>query len=135
MRYLAIDLGQKRTGLATGDDVTGAVGPVGMIETADPAARLQAIVDAVAEHHVDALVVGVPYNMDGSIGAAAKQVEQFATELEQHTQMTVHRVDERLSSYEADEAKKQSGLTHQQKKRRRDALAAATILRDFLATQ
>ena len=61
-RYLAIDPGDKRTGLAVGDDVTGHAGPAGVIEAADPAALLRGLRQAIEEHGPDAIVVGVPYH-------------------------------------------------------------------------
>ena len=131
--YLSIDLGDKRTGLATGDDETGLVSPVGAIEAADPASLLKGIREAIDEYAPDALVVGMPYNMDGSLGPRAKKAQALSALLEQNTGLPVHPVDERLTSFAADEQMSQSGLTHKQKKQRRDALAAAAILRDFLA--
>ncbi len=131
--YLSIDLGDKRTGLATGDDETGLVSPVGAIDSTDPASLLKGIRDAIDQYAPDALVMGVPYNMDGSLGERAKKAQALAALLEQSTQLPVHPMDERLTSFAADEQMSQSGLTHKQKKQRRDALAAAAILRDFLA--
>lgn len=135
MRYLAIDYGGRRTGLAVGDDLTKQAGPVGMIETADNATLLRELRQAIDDYGPDALVIGVPYNMDGTAGPAAKKVEALAMLLEQATGLQVHRMDERLTSYEADQRMRQSGLTHGQKKQRRDALAAAAILRDFLESR
>ncbi len=132
MRYLAIDPGTRRTGLAVGDDQTGQAGPVGMIDTADPATLLREIRSAIDRHGPDELVIGIPLNMDDTAGPAAKKARALAMLLEQHTGLKVHCHDERLTSYAADELMKQSGLTHKQKKARRDAIAAAAILRDFL---
>lgn len=132
-RYLAIDPGGKRTGLAVGDDLTGQAGPVGMIEAGDEATLLRELEKAIEEHGPDALVVGVPYNIDGTAGPAAQEAIALAERIGQQTGLPVHRVDERLTSFAADEAMRQSGYTHKQKKQRRDALAAAAILRDFLA--
>jgi len=132
---LAIDLGDKRTGVAVGDDTTGIVTPIDVIETADAATRFKAICRMVDEHEATDLVVGLPLNMDGSEGPAAKAARVFAATLEAKTSRTVHLFDERLSSYQADQHMSQSGLTHKQKKRRRDALAAAVLLRDFLASR
>ncbi|MEX0885504.1 MAG: Holliday junction resolvase RuvX [Phycisphaeraceae bacterium] len=135
MRYLAIDLGQKRTGLAVGDDVTRVASPAGVIETADADERLRQIERAVSDHGPHALVVGLPINMDGSVGPAGERVQAFAAELERRLNLPVHLVDERLTSAAADEQMARTGLTHKGKKRRRDALAAAVILRDFLDRQ
>ncbi|MHB1155731.1 MAG: Holliday junction resolvase RuvX [Phycisphaerales bacterium] len=132
MRYLAIDLGGKRTGLAVGDDLTRQAGPVDVIHTSDPATLLREIRKAIEEYAPDALVIGIPFNMDGSLGPAAKKAVALATLLEQATGLPVRQVDERLTTFDADQSLKQTGYTHDQKKNRRDALAAAAILRDFL---
>ena len=131
-RYLAIDPGDKRTGLAVGDDETRSAGPAGLITATEPAALLRGIRDAIDEHGPDALVIGVPYNMDGSEGPSAKKALALASLLEQNTGLTVHRADERLTSFAAEEMLRGRELTHKQKKTRRDALAAVAILRDFL---
>jgi putative Holliday junction resolvase len=133
MRYLAIDLGGKRTGLAVGDDVSAMVSPVGTIETSSPQVRLQQIGQAIAEHEPGELVLGLPLNMDNSEGPPAKAVRALGDELTKRFGLPVHLVDERLTSFAADQQMQHTGLTRGQKKSRRDALAAAAILRDFLA--
>ncbi len=135
MRYLAIDLGEKRTGLAVGDDVTGIASPLDVIQTAGSEERFKQIERAIDDQGPDALVVGVPLNMDGSIGPGAKKSQAFGDELGKRFGLPVHLFDERLTSAAADEQMAQSGLTHGQKKARRDALAAAAILRGFLEQQ
>ncbi len=138
-RYLAIDLGDKRTGLAVGDDVTQLVSPVGQLEIPinrdQGRALLEAIAKACDKHLGPAgeLVVGLPLNMDASEGPRAKLVRQWAKALGEHTQRVVHLADERQTSEQADERMARTGLTHGQKKQRRDALAAAEILKRFLA--
>ncbi len=146
MRYLALDIGDKRTGLAVGDDSTGLVSPVGFIaaemkaaagdgkgrEWEIPNTLLMAVRQAVEEHGPAALVVGLPLNMDGSHGPRAKMVAHFAEKIADAVSLPVHLHDERLSTFEADQRMSRSGLTHKQKKERRDALAAMAILEDFL---
>lgn len=78
------------------------------------------------------LVMGMPLNMDGSEGPQAKAVRAFGDRLAQRTGRTIHLQDERLTSVEADWRMAGSGMTHKQKKAKRDALAAAATLRDFL---
>lgn len=135
MRYLAIDLGDKRTGLAVGDDVTRIVSPLEVITTASSDERLRRIGLAVDEHGPDALVVGLPLNMDGTEGPAAKKVRAVMKQLQQRFKLRVHATDERLSSAAADTQMERTGLTHKGKKERRDALAAANILRSFLESR
>lgn len=133
MRYLAIDLGDKRTGLAVGDDVSGLVSPAGVVEKPRvPGEELLAGIEAaVQEYGPAALVVGLPLNMDGTEGARSQIVRGFAQRLAQHTGLETRFQDERLTSADADWSMARSGLTRGQKKSRRDALAAAAILRDY----
>jgi putative Holliday junction resolvase len=133
MRYLAVDVGDKRTGLAAGDDVVRLVQPVEVIQVPRGPALLAALARAVERHGPDALVVGLPLNMDGSEGGAAKSVREFGALLAERTRLPVHYQDERLTSFEADERMARSGRTHREKRALRDALAACAILEGFLA--
>jgi putative Holliday junction resolvase len=140
VRYLCIDLGDKRTGIAVGDDVTRLATPVDVLEVPRDRDAGRALVEAVVrivEEQIgprDELVVGLPLNMDGSEGDRSRMVREFAEAVRERTGRVVHLQDERLSSAQADWEMGRSGLTHKQKKARRDALAAAAILRDFLTT-
>jgi putative holliday junction resolvase len=139
VRYLAIDLGDKRTGLAVGDTITGMVSPAGVLEIPVSAAGgdelLRALAKAVDEHLGPSgeLVLGLPINMDGTEGPRAKAVRQFAARIGERCARVVHFQDERLTSAAADWSMARSGMTHKEKKSRRDAIAAAAILSDFLA--
>jgi len=132
MRYLGIDLGDKRTGLAVGDDGTRITTAIAVLETTDEGQRLRQIGDMIDEHGAAALVVGLPLNMDGSEGPRAKAARGFAGQLRLRFGLEVYMVDERLSSFAADQQLTGSGLTHRGKKQRRDALAASIILKSFL---
>jgi putative Holliday junction resolvase len=132
MRYLAVDLGDKRTGLAVGDDELKMAQPVTVLEIPIGDLLVTAIVDAIEEQDVDALVVGLPLNMDGSLGQRVAITKSFAEKLQAATSLLLHFQDERLTSSAAEEKLSGSGKTHKQKKKIRDALAAAEILNDFL---
>lgn len=134
MRYLAIDLGDKRTGVAIGDDLTGIVTPHEVINTSSEVERFTRLKTLIEWEGPDVLVVGWPLNMDGSVGPNAEKCKTFAEKLSEATRLPVHLHDERLSSAAADEQMAMTGLTHKQKKARRDALAAANILRGFFET-
>ncbi|MBX2851195.1 MAG: Holliday junction resolvase RuvX [Phycisphaeraceae bacterium] len=131
MRYLAIDLGDKRTGVAIGDSFTGIATPLDVINTSSESERFTRLRDLIEWEGPGALVVGWPLNMDGSVGPNAEKCKAFADKLSEATRLPVHLHDERLSSAAADEQMAMSGLTHKQKKARRDAMAAANILRGF----
>lgn len=142
MRYLGIDLGDKRTGLAMGDNLLRIATPAGVVEVASAQdggnallAALQREVDerlGVGPGSIGELVIGLPLNMDGSEGPRARASRAFAERLAERTGRRVHLVDERLTTAAADWSMSQTGLTHKQKKRRRDAIAAAALLQGFL---
>ena len=140
MRYLAIDLGDKRTGFAAGDDVVGLVQPLHVAEAHTRALQIKASVKAIEDYGPDRIVLGMPYNMDGSEGPRARMVRDFAVELEAavkvalgpYTRVRIEFHDERLSSFAAEQRLNRTGRTHGEKKALRDALAACAILEDFL---
>jgi putative Holliday junction resolvase len=105
MRYLGIDLGDKRTGLALGDSETRIAAPIAVIEVPrareDGAALLRELARAIDEHIGDApaeLVLGLPLNMDGTEGDRAKLTRAFGQQLAANTARTLHHHDERLTT-------------------------------------
>lgn len=135
MRYLALDIGDKRTGVAAGDDVVRLVQPLEVLNAPRGPALLDALAKVVCEHAPDAIVVGLPLNMDDSEGPAASAMRAFARAIESRFGLPVILQDERLSSAEADARMSGSGRTHGQKRALRDALAAAAILEEFLRSR
>jgi putative Holliday junction resolvase len=153
MRYVALDLGDKRTGVAVGDSITGVVVPASALEIpidrGQGAALLDAIAQAVLEHlgsvapsgvagwgmprDPGEIVIGLPINMDGREGTRARLVRTWADRIAARCARAVRLQDERLTSAQAESSLARSGLTHAQKKQRRDSLAACVILTDYLA--
>ncbi len=131
MRCLGIDYGTKRVGLAQGDDV-GVATPLPALIDSDPAVRWRKLGELIKQRRISDLVLGYPYNMDGSVGFKAKEVDDFAARLKAEFNLPVHLIDETLTSYAAEStiAKKSrrevrdSGLI--------DSRAACLILQDFL---
>ena len=136
MRYLCIDLGDKRTGFACGDDVLFLVQPLLVAEAPSREAQLFTSLKMIEEYGPDRVVLGMPFNMDGSEGPRAKLTREFGDALLQRlpprTRVTLVYQDERLSSFAAEEKLNRTGRTHGEKKALRDALAACAILEDFL---
>lgn len=130
MKYLAIDYGDKHTGLAICDPAETIASPLTVIDgqkdLLDKIARI-----ATAEN-VEAIVLGMPLNMDDSAGHRAKIVLAFAEKLKSHLTIPVHFQDERLTTFRAEEKIAPADLTRKKKKKRLDAVAAAQILEDFL---
>ena len=131
-RWLAVDHGLKRMGLAISDPSGSIASPVEVI-AAEPIPLVFArVVELADEYGADGIVVGWPLNMDDTEGPQGKLARQFAIDLGTATGMDVRMWDERLSSVSAD-AKLAGHYTRKQKKARQDAVAAATILQDFLS--
>lgn len=134
MRYLAIDYGERRVGLAICDPSETIVSPLCQLDM--PAAGWPRLVETIhhlaAENQAESLVVGLPLNMDGSEGPQAKRVRQFGQTLAQAGPLPVVFHDERLSSSAADDLMADVGLTARQRKQKRDMLAACHVLRGFL---
>jgi len=137
MRILAIDLGDQRTGLARADRVTAIASPAGLVEVPidhdDGQRLLDSLASEIAQEPNDTdIIIGLPLNMDDTVGPRAKLVMDFAQRLANHAGRPIILVDERRTSVAADARMSQTGLTHKQKKRRRDAIAAAAIAELYL---
>ncbi len=130
MRYLARDYGTKRTGLAVCDPSETIVSPLSVIE--DKKNLVEKILKIIASENIEAVVFGLPLNMDGTTGSQAKMTEQFAEELKKRITIPVHFQDERLSSFVAEEKLAPAEFTRKKKAKRLDAIAAAQILEAFL---
>ncbi len=130
MRYLAIDYGDKRTGLAVCDRNETIASPLVVIEGRGE--LLKKIIELIKNENIDAVVLGLPLNMDDSQGPQAKLVMRFADELKKVIEIPIHFQDERLSSFAAEEKIAVAEFTRKKKKRRLDAIAAAEILQAFL---
>ena len=129
-RWLAIDYGRKRMGVAVGDSQRGIASPLEGLSATDPD-TVGRIARLAEEYQAVGVVVGWPLKADGTEGAQAKAARAFAAELVEKTGLDVRLWDETLSSFEADQ--RLSGhLTREEKKRRHDAVAAAAFLEDFL---
>ena len=133
MRYLAIDYGNKRTGLAICDANQTIVSPLTVIHGQKH--LLQGILEVVETECVEALVLGLPLNMDESEGPQAKLVRRFADSLKARIDIPIHFQDERLSSFAAREKLAPAGLARKKARQRLDAVAAAQILEAFLERQ
>ncbi len=130
MRYLSIDYGLKRTGLAICDKGEMIVSPLAVIDSRK--GLIEKIINIIKNENVEAIVVGLPLNMDDSKGSQAQLSEKFAELLKKEVQIPLYLQDERLSSFAAEEKLAPAQFTRGKKKKRLDAIAAAEILEVFL---
>ena len=134
MRYLAIDYGNKRTGLAICDPGEIIVSPLAVVSTGQEE-LLKKIKEIIEAENVEAVVVGLPLNMDDSQGPQAKKTLKFAQLLRENIDIPVHLHDERLSTFSAEEKLAAADFTKKGKAKRLDAVAAAEILQAFIDTK
>lgn len=125
---LAFDFGEKRTGVAVGETLTGSARPLDTLASRDGAQNFEAIEQLIKTYRAEALVVGLPLNMDGSEQETTRKARSFARRLEGRFHLPVHLVDERLSSFEAEQQLEQAT----DKKTGIDAQAACIILDDWM---
>jgi putative Holliday junction resolvase len=134
IRYLGVDLGAKRIGLALSEP-GGIVSPL-VVLPAGPVAEdnVRAILKVAGEYDAGAIVVGLPLNMDGTEGPQAKICRSLAETIGRLSPLPVHLHDERLTSHAADHRLVERDLTRKKKKARQDAIAAQVILQSFLGS-
>ena len=132
-RYIGIDYGTKRIGLAIGDDQDKIATPVTTVEARGSVAdHVAALLSVANEYDVDAFVVGLPLNMDDTEGKQAKLTRKFGDLLGQESGKRAHYFDERLSSHAAQELLGPTELTRKKRRSVQDAVAAQVILQSFL---
>ena len=137
MRTLAIDLGTKRIGLALSDEGGRFATPLDVLQVNFPAQAIDPILQIVQKESVQRIVLGLPLNMDDTTGPASKATIEWAKQFKSRCDVAIIFVDERLSSFEAEQSlitRKRAGekLTRKRKKEQLDALAAAGFLQAFL---
>jgi putative holliday junction resolvase len=136
MRILALDVGERRVGMAV-SDLTGALArPLQALMRRSREEDFAAIAAVVAEHDVGLIVVGQPLSLDGGIGPQARQIARYAEALAERLSVQIVMWDERFTTMEAEEILRQR---RSEKKRRQartsgelDAIAAAVILQSYL---
>lgn len=131
MRFLGIDYGTRRIGLAHGDEL-GLATPLPALTDAEPSKRRDALAAVVKQRRVDEIVLGYPYNMDGTVGFKAKEVDAFAESVRKEFGLPVHLVDERLTSHLAEAGMTQMELREIRAQGIIDSRAAAIVLQDYL---
>jgi len=101
VRILGLDVGDRRIGVAAADSQMRVALPVGVVERTEPAADVSAIAWLMEEQKAEALVLGLPISLNGSLGPQAQAVRSFGDQLTAHLGLPVEYWDERLSTVEA----------------------------------
>ncbi len=133
-RILALDLGMKRIGVAVSDELRIIARPLCTIERTGWKKLLRKIKDIVTEYDAAALVLGLPYNFDGSESEMSAEARRLARNFRLSLEIPVYLQDERATSWEAKGRLWQQGATLKETRAKVDSEAAAIILSDFMAT-
>jgi len=132
---VGVDYGEKRIGIAATDVLGIAARPVEVIRLRPGPEAAARIAEIAAEREAGLLVVGMPFNMDGSEHASSKRVRRFAELCAQLTGLPVEFVDERLTTHEAERHQASRGIGWREGKKTVDMIAAAVLLQDWLDAQ
>lgn len=129
---LGLDVGHKRIGVAGCDRLGMLVTELTTLKRTSFQAVVEALAVLIKERQVTVLVIGLPYTMSGEIGTQAKRVKSFAERLSSVLQLPVEYVDERLTSFQAEQMLLEEGTSPSRNKGLIDRKAAAIILQQWL---
>jgi putative Holliday junction resolvase len=132
MRRLGIDLGTVRTGLAVAEQEVPVATPLCTVSHTGFAQALQMVAEWVVKEQIDEAVVGLPLDLAGRGGEAARRAKQFAKALAKRTGIPVVLWDERLSTLAAERSLRSQGLRGTAKRRVVDQIAATLLLQSYL---
>ena len=131
---IALDLGEKRVGVAVSDALSIAIKRLEALARTNWKQMLRDVDDLVHRFDAQTVVIGLPLRLNGSTGDAALQVQSLALKFARSLNVPVYLQDERLSSVEAEENLRADGHTRERVSALVDSEAAAVILRDFLVS-
>ena len=132
MIVLALDVGERRIGVAISDPTGLLATPVTTIHRSREAGDIDEVLRLATENDVEQIVVGLPIELSGRKGRQAGRVAAFARNLADRTAVLVETADERYSTVEAERRLRESGVQPSRDKARIDAAAAVVILQSYL---
>lgn len=135
MRILGIDYGRRHLGLALSDEGETLASPLAVYSRRKLGQDLTFLARLIKAREVKKIVLGLPLNMNGSLGEMAKEVLTFVDALKEKINLPVDTFDERLSSAEAERVLIQADLSRKRRKTLKDSLAAVLILQGYLESQ
>lgn len=132
MRVLALDVGERRIGVALSDPTQTLARSLLVLYRRSDREALERVAALVREQSVERVVVGYPLSLGGDVGPQAERVKRFARALAQVLEVPVEMWDERYSTVDAERILREQGVGGRKRRRRIDATAAAVILQSYL---
>jgi putative Holliday junction resolvase len=134
MRFLGLDLGTKTLGIAISDVTNTLATPMTtwIFEEGNYGSLLPKLKQLVSDENIGIIVLGLPKNMNNTLGSRAEETIKFKENLEKYVNIKVVLQDERLSTIEAENYMLKADLSRKKRKKKIDGLAAAIILQTYL---
>ena len=132
MRVLALDVGDRRIGVAVSDPTGVLATPLLALQRGEPAADIDELLRLIATHEASEIVVGMPRTLHGDVGRQARKVKRFVAAMAERTDVPIRGVDERLSTVQAERMLSESRSRPSRDRGLLDAASAAVILQSYL---
>jgi putative Holliday junction resolvase len=131
-RFLGIDYGTVRIGLALSDPTGTLASPLPFLENQAPQQVTNALSELIQTHQIAGLVIGLPRNMDGTYGPSAQKVRDFIAQIQKSISLPVTQIDERLTTAQASKQLSGIGLNQKDLRKKIDSSSACLILQQYL---
>lgn len=131
-RILALDVGEKRIGVAVSDALNTIAQGIETIKRIDTESVIEKIKALIKEYELSKIIVGIPLNMNGTKGASARSVEEFIRLIQAEIDLSIEPVDERLTTAQGERMLLEADVSRKKRKRSIDKIAAQLILQLYL---
>ena len=131
-RVLGLDVGKKRIGIAISDPLLITAQPLKAISRMPENKAIQEIKDICSKYYVETIIIGLPKNMNGTIGEQAIDCQEFAEKIQQEFDINVIFEDERLTSKQAEFTLREQGKKYTKDKKLVDIVSSQIILQQYL---
>ena len=131
-RFLGIDYGTVRIGLALSDPTGILASPLPFLENQSPQQVTTALSQLIQTHQIEGLVIGLPRNMDGTYGPSAQKVRDFIAQIQKSISLPITPIDERLTTAQASKQLSSIGMNQKQLRKKVDSSSACLILQQYL---
>jgi len=135
MRILALDVGDKRIGVAISDELEISANALATITRTGLKKAIREIQEIITEYNVEEMIVGMPVMMNGSVGIQAEKVGRFVDELKKEIRIPIKLFDERLSTSLIEKTLIDADMSREKRKKVIDKLSAVIILQDYMSSR
>lgn len=132
MRIMGLDYGDRRIGIAVSDELGWTAQGIKVVEKRRDGGEIEEIASIINEYNVTEIIVGLPKNMNGTIGPRGEISQQFAQQLNEHFGLPVRLWDERLTTVAAERTLAETAMSLKKRKKVVDKMAAILILQNYL---